>query len=71
MLSDYAELIYGQALLAEGGAPPNPARFSKLVCELMVRGIRSGAPPARTSCAFRHTFPRKPHPRRRIRPLPT
>jgi molecular chaperone HtpG len=39
MLSDYAELIYGQALLAEGGVLPNPARFSKLVCELMVRGI--------------------------------
>ena len=38
-LGDYAELLYGQALLAEGGALPNPARFSRLVANLMVDAI--------------------------------
>jgi molecular chaperone HtpG len=33
---DYADLLYGQALLAEGSSLPDPARFSKLVAELMV-----------------------------------
>ena len=35
--ADYAELLHGQALLAEGSPLPDPARFSKLVAELMVR----------------------------------
>jgi molecular chaperone HtpG len=35
-LADYAELLYGQALLAEGGQLPDPARFSRLVADLMV-----------------------------------
>ncbi len=34
-LNDFAELLYGQALLAEGELPPDPARFGKLVTELM------------------------------------
>ncbi len=33
---DHAELLYGQALLAEGSQLPDPARFSKLISELMV-----------------------------------
>jgi molecular chaperone HtpG len=33
---DYADLLYGQVLLAEGSLLPDPARFSKLVSELMV-----------------------------------
>jgi molecular chaperone HtpG len=36
-LKDYAELLYGQAALAEGQAPPNPGRLAKLLAELMVR----------------------------------
>ena len=35
--SDYADLLLGQALLSEGSPPPDPARFSRLVTELMVR----------------------------------
>lgn len=35
-LQQYAELLYGQAVLAEGGALPDPARFGTLVAELMV-----------------------------------
>lgn len=38
-LGDYAELLYGQAVLAEGGQLPNPGKFSKLVAELMVNAI--------------------------------
>jgi len=38
-LADYAELIYGQAVLAEGSQLRNPARFSKLVAELMTRAL--------------------------------
>ncbi len=37
LLKDHAELLFGQALLAEGSQLPDPARFSKLVAELMVR----------------------------------
>lgn len=38
-LGDYAELLYGQAVLAEGGQLPNPGRFSKLVADLMIKGM--------------------------------
>ena len=38
-LGDYAYLLYGQALLAEGSQVPDPARFSKLLGELMVKSI--------------------------------
>lgn len=34
---DYAELLYGQALLAEGGQIEDPARFARLVADLMTR----------------------------------
>jgi molecular chaperone HtpG len=36
-LALYAELLYGGALLAEGGAPPDPAAFSRRLTELMLQ----------------------------------
>lgn len=36
-LGEYARLLHGQALLAEGSSLPDPVGFSKLVAELMVR----------------------------------
>ena len=35
-VSDYGQLLFGQALLAEGSPVHDPARFSKLVSQLMV-----------------------------------
>ncbi len=34
-VGDFAELLFGQALLVEGSELPDPARFSKLVADLM------------------------------------
>ena len=39
VVHDYAALLYGQALLAEGGQLPDPAAFSRLITDLMVRAI--------------------------------
>jgi molecular chaperone HtpG len=39
LLGDYAQLLHGQALLAEGGELPNPAAYSKLVGDLMLRAL--------------------------------
>lgn len=36
-LADYTELLYGQALLAEGSSPKNPQRFTRLIAALMAR----------------------------------
>lgn len=36
-LTDRAELLYGQALLAEGGQLPDPGKFAKLVADLMAK----------------------------------
>ena len=38
-LGDYAQLLYGQALIAEGGNLPDPGRFGKLVAEVMVKAL--------------------------------
>jgi molecular chaperone HtpG len=38
-LSRYAELLYGQALLAEGGQLEDPAAFSKKLADLMVEAL--------------------------------
>ena len=38
-LKDYAELLFGQAALAEGTALPDPAGFSKRVADLMVKAV--------------------------------
>ena len=38
-IGDYAQLLHGQALLAEGGELPNSGKFAKLVADLMVRAL--------------------------------
>ena len=39
VLDDYAHLLLGYAFLSEGSELPEPARFNKLVGELMVKGL--------------------------------
>ena len=46
VIGEYAELLLGQALLAEGSELPNPVKFSRQVAELMVRQEGGGAPAA-------------------------
>ncbi|MEM7245138.1 MAG: molecular chaperone HtpG [Acidobacteriota bacterium] len=43
LLAQAAEVLHGQALLAEGGAPEDPAAFSKLLTELMQRALGAGS----------------------------
>jgi molecular chaperone HtpG len=38
-LADYAQLLYGQSVLAEGGQLPDPGGFSKLVSKMMAEAI--------------------------------
>ncbi len=38
-LADMAELLYGQALLAEGGSLLDPVRFGQKLTDLMLRGL--------------------------------
>ena len=38
-IAEYAELVLGQALIAEGSPLPNPAGFSKLLSDLMVDAV--------------------------------
>jgi molecular chaperone HtpG len=38
-IAEYSELLYGQALLAEGGQLPDPASFNKKVADLMASAI--------------------------------
>ena len=38
-IHEYAQLLHGQALLAEGGTLNDPTAFTKLVSELMVRAL--------------------------------
>ena len=38
-LEEYAELLFGQALLAEGGQLPDPAGFNRKVAELMAGAL--------------------------------
>jgi len=38
VLEDYAQLLFGYGLIAEGGDLPDPVRFNKAVADLMVRG---------------------------------
>ena len=38
-IGEFAELLYGQALLAEGGELPDPAGFSKRVADLMTKAL--------------------------------
>ena len=39
VLKDYSELLYGQALLAEGNQPPDPGKFSKSIADLMAKAL--------------------------------
>ena len=39
LLKDYSELLYGQAVLAESGHLPDPAKFSKQIADLMIKAI--------------------------------
>ncbi|MEM9556316.1 MAG: molecular chaperone HtpG [Acidobacteriota bacterium] len=39
VVGDYAELLYGQALLAEGSELPDPMRYTRLVSQLMTQGL--------------------------------
>jgi molecular chaperone HtpG len=38
-ITEYAKLLHGQALLAEGGKLENPAAFSALVSDLMTKAL--------------------------------
>jgi molecular chaperone HtpG len=38
-LKDYARLLYGQALLAEGSPLPDPAAYGRLIAELMAKTL--------------------------------
>lgn len=42
VLDDYAELLFGLGLLAEGAMPFNPSQFTRLVADLMVRSSLVG-----------------------------
>ena len=41
-LDDYADLLLGLGLLAEGTLPPDPSQFTRLVADLMVRSSLAG-----------------------------
>jgi molecular chaperone HtpG len=38
-ISTWSEILYNQALLAEGSALPNPTRYSKLIADLMLKRL--------------------------------
>jgi molecular chaperone HtpG len=38
-LEDYTDMLYAQALLAEGGQLPDPAGFNRKLAELMVNSL--------------------------------
>ena len=38
-LAEYAELLYGQAILAEGGQLPDPAAFGQRIADLLLRVV--------------------------------
>ena len=39
LLADYAHLLHGYALLAEGSELPDPAAYNRIVGEMMLRGL--------------------------------
>ncbi|PYE15149.1 molecular chaperone HtpG [Williamsia limnetica] len=45
-LRETAELLYGAALLAEGGSPKQPAAFSKTLADLLTRTVTAPEPSA-------------------------
>ena len=44
-LVTYAQLLYGQAILAEGGTLPDPGAYSRVVMEVANRAVAAVAPP--------------------------
>jgi molecular chaperone HtpG len=40
-LKEYSELLYDQAVLAEGGTIEDPAEFGRRLADLMVRSVES------------------------------
>jgi molecular chaperone HtpG len=38
-IGEYAELLFGHALLAEGSEIPEPTKFNRLVAELMLKTL--------------------------------
>ena len=46
-LKTYSQLLYGQAILAEGGALPDPGAYSRVVMEVANEAVTAGAPPPR------------------------
>ena len=50
-LKTYAQLLHGQAILAEGGALPDPGAYSRVVMEVANEAVTAGAPPPRTDAA--------------------
>ena len=41
-LTDFTDLLYGEALLSEGSQLKDAKRFTKLVTELMIGGAKGG-----------------------------
>ena len=46
-LKTYAQLLHGQAILAEGGTLPDPGAYSRIVMEVASEAVTAGAPPPR------------------------
>jgi molecular chaperone HtpG len=46
MLEDYAQLLFGFGLLAEGGEMPDVVRFNRALADLMAKNLEGGAPAA-------------------------
>ena len=44
-LKTYAQLLHGQAILAEGGALPDPGAYSRVVMEVASEAVTAAAPP--------------------------
>ena len=45
-LKTYAELLHGQAILAEGGTLPDPGGYSRIVMEVASQAVAAGAAPS-------------------------
>ena len=39
-IAEAAEVLHGQALLAEGGSPKDPKRFGQLVTDLLLNSVK-------------------------------
>lgn len=50
-LKTYAQLLHGQAILAEGGALPDPGAYSRVVMEVANEAVTAVAPPPRADAA--------------------